>query len=200
MVFAGQLFPRLFPAEGLGALHQTLSESRGGVGGIARSCLAVRRNILEPQLHRIHPDGLCQSIHHLLKGPGPLGVARCAHGPGRPCVDVNIGRLGANVGAGVKIPDHPVDQGGSTGRISPTRPGAGEIECGQGPVFFHPRLQAHVTWRPVPCGQEGLLPGENELDRTGCEPGKDRGDDGVFARTEFAAEASSHVMAHHSNL
>ncbi len=95
--------PRAFP--------QTLSQpvaregqSRARVGRVARR-LQERREVLEPELDRVHPDLCREGVHHLLQRPGAGWLAGRPHGAPPAGVGVDIRSLGADVRAQVEVLD-----------------------------------------------------------------------------------------------
>ncbi len=186
---------RLFPAEGGSSLFEAFLEAGGCVSRVALAGLAEARDVFQPELNRVHTDGLRQGIHHLLQSPGPLRVAGRAERPGRAGIDEDVGGRRAHVGAGVEIANEPVHQRDSAGRVGAARSETGELQRRERPVPLDTGLERHVAGGPVPHSKEGLLARQKQLHRTGGLFGQQGGDDGVLAGLEFASEPAPHVVA-----
>ena len=120
--------------------------------------------------------------------------------PRGPGIDVDVGGFRLDVGAGVEVPHHPIEQRGPTGTVSAAGAGAPELHGGERAVALHPCLEPHVAGRPISDGEERLLAGEYALHRPGRLLCQQRGDDRVLARLELAAEAAAHVVTDHAHL
>ncbi len=182
-----------------GALFQALLQPGRGVGGIFLTRLALLRNILETDCHRIHADLFRKLVEHLLERPGALRMARSPERTGRARVDVDVLELGRDVRAGVEVLDQPVEQGGAPRTIRAAGGEPRELQSRQGTVLLDASPQLHRGWRAVAHGQERGLAANEHLDWTARLLGQQGGNDGVLARLELATESTSDVVADDAN-
>ena len=157
------------------------AEPGARVRRIAVARLADERDVLQPQLDRVHADLRRQGVHHDLEGPGALRVPRRAERPLGPGVDVDALVLAAHVRARVELANDEVDASRAAVRIRAAGPDGLRLERNQRAVLLHAGLEGDGVARPVAHAQAHLLARQEQADRTAGLLREQRRDDGVLA-------------------
>jgi len=99
----------------------------------------------------------------------------------RSRIDVDIGGLRPNIGAGVQVPDKPVHQHGAPSGIGPAGSDNGKVQGGEVAAFFDACLELHVGRRTVAGAEIGFLSAEKKLNRPAGLLGQQGGYYGVLS-------------------
>ena len=159
------------------------------------------KDVLEPELHRVHPQRLGQPVHLHLGGEGCLGIAETAKGGavwivGDDAVRVHfdVGDLVGPAGKGRRAEEHRVGGGGIRAAVAINLHFGGD----QPPVAGSAGAVAQMFRVPLARSEEGFSPRPDELHRAPGLHRAQRSDD-LNGDVLFPPEPPAHRHVDHAD-